>query len=324
MAVVVTGFAPHSIGESLVEHLRFRSLDTPIICIDIEPNSWLRAKVHYQDVRLNLNPLQHPGGFANFGAHVTRELRTALSATKAKSITHLIQCAGVYWAGSLNASLPETRSTVYGVNLLGHIEVLHAVMRINAECGVSNASSLIHIELGSSHGLNPRQQRALYASSKSCGIDFGASLDAGAEVFRYVYVAAGPVDTHMLHHNHWVIKAGGPESLIQELKSGSRSTYNAVFIECSDQEFGTALSTKRLATELFANFAAYKRCRQEAASDELGILTAEECSSLIVNAALSPEAYPSGVYLPRKRKGQKANVDYKSFDEMKRFNVFTL
>jgi short-subunit dehydrogenase len=319
MVMVVTGVAAHSIGEAIVQQLA--AIDRKkLICIDIQSNAWLTKRAQYYDLQLDLNPLTHPRGIIGFAEQATRELSAALRTVHDEPITHLIQCAGVYSAGRLLDSSPQTRMATYGVNAVGHIELLRSVMHINSDHKVNNAETLVHVEVGSAHGLNPRKERSLYASSKSWGIDFAAALTAGTELKRAVYFAMGPVDTYMLHRNHWTDKAGGSASFIDGLRSGERSIYERVFMECSEQAFAAATKDRPNLDQMLTHFKRYRQARAEAASDYLGMLSADECAQMILHCSLQESE--SGVYVCSKEPGMQPAYKYRSFADMQRLSRF--
>src|SRR5687768_14289006 len=145
MAVLITGIARHSLGEALVPLLA-AYVRSSVIAVDIEPNPTLEAVVH---VNVDLNPFNYQTGLEGFRAKLVAELSAALAQLGQNYFSHVIQCAGAYWSGSFVESSPEMRARIFGVNTLGHLEVLHAAMAINVANGADNAAVLSHIEVGS-------------------------------------------------------------------------------------------------------------------------------------------------------------------------------
>jgi hypothetical protein len=178
-----------------------------------------------------------------------------------------------------------------------------------------------HVDIGSFQGLHPRAGRAVYVSSKAAGIDLAATLHAGHEAGRFIYVAPGPVDTFMLHHNHWVVKAGGPDDVLRDIKRGDRDRYRAIFVDCSESVFRDALIEQgRLSDDLVECFAKYRKKRKDAEADELGVLSAEECAGFLSQIVQDTHRYPSGVYLSFRSHGNFM-TPYIPFEEMDRLKM---
>jgi short-subunit dehydrogenase len=321
MVLLITGIAEHSLGESLVRHAARHHKFTKIICVDLYRNSSLEREVEYVPIQFNLNPLQHQGGSKGFSNELKKALNTALTQLGEEGFTCLIQSAGVYWAGALLDSTPQIRANLYGVNFLGRVEVLYTAMQINAERGLNNSASLTSVDVGSFQGLSTRAARSIYASSKAAGIDFAASLAVGAEVRRSLYFAPGPIDTLMLHRNHWVVKAQGPEALFNDIKSADRDLYRAIFVDCSEEVFRKMIEGRSNSLELLEYFQAYKAHRQVTALSELGILNPEECSDLLWTLVSEPERSFSGVYLVGHPPKGDISVEYAEFDKVDRYHI---
>jgi short-subunit dehydrogenase len=320
VAILVSGTGPYSLGESIV-CLLAQSGFSDLISLDIQPNEWLRGQVHYQEIGQDLNPFAHEGILTDFSSKLEAALRAALASTTDKHLTTVIQCAGLYAAGRFLETDTQLRQKVLGVNLMGRVELLHAAMRANAELGVNNTSALSHIDVGSFQGLQMRAERALYAPSKSFGIDMAAAMAAGNELQRAIYFAPGPIDTPMLHYNHWVVKAGGPRELLDKLMA-TRDAYRAIFIDCSDERFRSVMSMFRLGEEDIRRFEAYKGYRREASAGAFGILSADECAQMVVDIVVKSDNNPSGIYLARRQSGAAPSVTYKGFEHVTRLGLF--
>lgn len=319
--ILVTGTAPHSLGEALVDRCLRTAPEVKVICVDIEPNNWLRKSDLCYPITLDLNPLLPSRNYKDFLYQLQYELETALTALRGDAINIVTQCAGLYWSGPFISLNDDMRRKLLGVNLLGHIEVLHTAMRINDAHGVANSENLAHVDVGSFQGLHARSGRSVYATSKAAGLDFAAALHAGRETARSVYFAAGPVDTHMLHYNHWVVKARGPADVLARQKYGDRKRYRSIFIECSEPSFYEWSTEQGLDnSNLEAVFRAYEECRIEAKREEFGVLSAEECAEFLLDIALSPTKHPSGVYLSMCR-ASKPDMRYARFEELDRLAV---
>jgi NAD(P)-dependent dehydrogenase (short-subunit alcohol dehydrogenase family) len=292
-----------------------------MVCIDVEDNSWLRRQCQYTFLRFDLNPLRRQGGIQEFSKDLREQLASRLEEAGATGISALVQGAGVYWSGSLASSTAEIRERVLGVNYVSRIELLYAVLQINHSRGTDSQANLTHIDIGSLQGLRAREFRSLYASSKAAGVDFSASIAAGNEIARAIYFAPGPIDTYMLHYNHWVVRAGGPSDFIAKLKGGDRGQYEAVFVDCSDDAFEAALRQLDLPKTLRDSFAAYKGFRREALNGEAGILTAQECATVVHAFLKSPSLYPSGVYAAY-RSGERVLTAFRRYEQLTRTSWF--
>jgi short-subunit dehydrogenase len=320
MAILITGIAPHSLGESLVCHLSERTTDK-VICIDRSRNQWLETVAPYHHIDADLNPLALAGGMHEFSQTLLTNLDRGLSASHDDHISCIVQCAGTYWSGPFLSLPARKRDQLIGVNLLGHIELLHAAMMANEKRGKDNSKSLIHIEIGSFQGLDIRPGRAVYAVSKAAGLDFAEAVDK--EIWRSMYFAPGPLDTYMLHHNHWVVKAGGSEPLLDKLKAGNRDTYRKVFMQCLESELKREAETLGLAIDdCLERFDVYKAQRRNAEFSELGIAEPNDCAKAIVDLITSPDRYDSGAYVARKKRGQTFSVSVCGFAELSRYKAF--
>src|SRR5205085_811445 len=131
-----------------------------------------------------------------------------------QEIDTLVYSAGVYENGPLVELSTAARANVLGVNIVCKIEVLHAVLAFNRTNDFDSSRGLTFVDVGSTHGLSPSATRSLYAPSKAFGLDLCIALCDGREVKRCLHVAPGPVDTYMLHRNHWVAKEQGPSQFL--------------------------------------------------------------------------------------------------------------
>jgi short-subunit dehydrogenase len=294
-----------------------------VIGIDLHDNALLRREESYEHVNFDLNPLAHAGGFSSFSKTLLAALRGHLQKFQQTSISCLVQSTGVYWSGPFLTADDLTRERVLGVNLIGHIEVLHAVMKLNAEAGIDNAACLTHADIGSFQGLNVRADRAIYASSKAAGIEFAAGLNFGKEVFRSIYLAPGPIDTHMLHRNHWVVKSHGAAEVLDDLRTSDRDLYQKIFVDCDDQALSTLIVDKGLSTETSTHFSSYKEHRSEARAAEYGVLGIDECATAIAKVLESPSQGPSGVYLITRPPSRGVVVRFTDFAALNRSRMFT-
>lgn len=316
MAILVTGTGPHSIGESLVA-LLLQATEEQILAADVRENPLLRSRERFHSIEVDLNPLVHSAGCLTFFNTVSDLLLKALVKAHQQNISCVVQGSGVYKAGRLADMGPLERINTFGVNLLGHAEVLAAVMQLNSRSGTDNSTSLIHVDIGSFQGLKARADRSIYISSKAAGVSFAASLAAGRELYRSIYLAPGPVDTHMLHYNHWVVKAGGSEAEFGRLKAAPRDMYRSVLVDCSDKSLHSLFRYgKHEAMALQQQFERYKEARAEAHLGALGIISPEDCAQVIHDLVTDSKNHQSGVYLVGRRQNGSRILEFRAFEEL--------
>jgi NADP-dependent 3-hydroxy acid dehydrogenase YdfG len=318
----ITGIARHSLGEALVARLLRAGTDWRIIGVDRVANPALGSRERFREITLDLDALDDPRGVAAFANTVAGRLSEALEANGRPPVRCLVQSAGVYDAGIFVEHDFPRRRRLLGVNLIGHVEMLHAVMHLNAGLGVDNAITLSHIDVGSFQGLVPRAERALYVLSKGAAIDLAAAMQAGGELHRSLYFAPGPVDTHMLHRNHWVVKARGSAELFDGLWARDAPAYKAAFI---DGDAAPLLEAARGrgedSEETAAAFDRYRTARGEARLSDWGILDVDVCARMLAAMVESPVQFPSGLYVATSRVDVGPRLRFVKFDRLTRLRV---
>lgn len=318
----VTGVARHSLGEALVARLLRERGDRRIIGVDRVGNTALDSFKPFRQVVLDLDAFADSRGLAAFASTLARGLSEVIDAHGRQPVQCLVQSAGVYDAGVFVDFDVKRRSRLLGVNLVGHVEVLRAVMQLNASLGVDNAATLTHIDVGSFQGLVPRAGRGLYALSKGAAIDLAAAMQVGRELHRSLYFAPGPIDTHMLHRNHWVVKAHGSSDLFDALWAGDAAAYKAAFVDgASAPLLDAARSRGEDLAEMEATFDRYRTFRQEARASEWGILDVEVCAEMLAAMVESPKQFPSGLYVATSRGGIGPRLRFVEFDRLARLHV---
>jgi hypothetical protein len=154
---------------------------------------------------------------------------------------------------------------------------------------LDNSKSFTFIEVGALYGLVPSANRALYSATKAIGLDLCAALQRGGEVKRAIYVAPGPIDTHMLHRNHWVSKEHGSVEFFELVRLQPQHVYEDIFIHCRDEAFSSIASESREdMVDLRATFERYKLRRNQQFSDAHGVLAADQLADRLVNVVLDP------------------------------------
>lgn len=211
LAIVVTGTAHRSIGEALVG--LSGSLKKRMVCVDIREN---RSLANVEQVVIDLNLLSSKKAYPDHVRQMQRKLSSAICDVGCRGIGAIIQCAGVYDASRFEDHLLKTRACLIGLNFLGRLELLHCIMNINRVHGVDNSRMLTYVDVASSHALDISKDKAVYVASKAATLPLCAALVKGKELARVVYFAPGPVDTHMLHRNHWAIKNWWTARVFQE------------------------------------------------------------------------------------------------------------
>lgn len=296
--VVVTGVGRHSLGEAFVRNYAGQRPEVQIIGIDQEHNPDLAQITNLCQMQFDLNPLHRPGSLKGFAPAFAGGLAGVVSGTESTGIECLVQCAGVYDFGRFLEHDVGRRERVLGLNVLGVTEVVYAVMALNDQLGVRNDRGFTHVLLGSFQGLYARGRRPIYAPSKAYGIDLCTSLFDGREVAKCIYIAPGPVDTPMLHRNHWVTKAHGSEEFFEKVLSGPRDKYRSVFMQCDeaaldDPALGCCTTEKAALRVTMTN---YRASRSGAYSEDVGVLSAESCAAEMVSRLLTCRSR-SGVWM---------------------------
>jgi hypothetical protein len=321
--LVVTGVGPHSLGEELVKLYLAQRTGATVIGIDRISNPHLRCLPGYLEIIEDLNPLNHAGGLDSFSSSLNLNLNRALKELDAISIDCLVQSAGVYDSGAFLEHNGTRRGETLGVNVLGHIEVLHVVMSLNARQGMRNADYLTYIEVGSFQGLYARGGRSLYSTSKSAAIDLCTSLIDGKEIARCIYFAPAMIDTHMLHRNHWIQKTGGSFEFFDMVLRSSPERYRALFRDCNEavlqelvEELGRTADLD--VSDFYSKFRTYCAFRRDAINSELGMLTPEECAQFLIRVLDEEDTHHSGVYFASRQATREATIRYIRFPELSR------
>lgn len=318
---VVTGIARHSFGASFVRARLEKSCER-LIGIDRIANPDLPSQTRLQNINLDLNPLTFVGGYNAFAETLPRELSDALRNVGATHTDRLIQFAGTYEFGDFLAHDLGRRHRVLGLNVLGATELLHAVMALNDKSKYDNSRGFTHVWVGSFQGLNVRSQRSLYVASKAYGLDLCASLAKGNEISTCLYLAFGPMDTAMLHWNHWTRKANGSNAFFGTVFAGDALLYKSVFKDCDEKALVIAAGDKFASDlpSLQSTLREYRAIRRAAFDSELGVLDPDKCADLL-SRLVDSDDLRSGVYSFAGR-GDKVIVKSSTFEALDRFRLF--
>jgi len=298
LAVLISGTAASSLGSFWVETYSRRAKDVPVVAIDREHELAIRESRNVRAIQFDLNPLNQSLGYAQFVEQLHSALRSAQDAVRFDGILTFISAAGTYESGPLVDTTVEGRRRLLGVNVCGKLELLVAVLALNKRLGFDSSSGLSFLEIGSLRGLQASPGRSAYASTKALGLDLCISLQQGGEVKRAIYVAPGPIDTHMFHRNYWVTKEGESVEFLDHVRIKRADLYRDIFIRCDDDAFAEAALSSRLSRDVLAPvFERYKARRDQQIADPRGILDARELAERLVDMATDDTAYSAGVYV---------------------------
>lgn len=316
LLTIVTGTAPNSFGEAVVIALAQKHPSTSIVGIDLRQNPVLQTVPSFSEISINLNPLRSEDECDSLGRQCKTRLSTALDQFGCTGIGCLIQSAATYASSKFVEHDIVTMRSLLGLNVLGRFELLHAVLAINAERGVDSALDLEYVDVGSTHGLVASAGRPIYSATKAIGLDLCASLYANREISRCMYFAPGPIDTRMLHYNHWVVKAKGRRAQFEVAES--HNEYRSAFCDCNEDAFGRIFSNGREdREEVLDTFARYKHYRRAAFAGPEGVVTAQVCANALVSVISTADSHRSGVLSLTSPNGQ-ISIKHATFEEMRR------
>lgn len=319
---VVSGIGRHSLGEAFLR--AYARSGAFVVGIDRTENPFLREAGSLRQCIFDLNPLNFSGGAASFAQALRNKLDSYILEESSRGVRLLVQCAGAYGYSPFLKGTAGIRSRILGLNVLGVTELLHSVMDLNASRGLKNEDVLTHVLVGSSQGLYARRERAVYAASKAYGIDFCTSLAEERALARSVYLAVGPIDTPMMHRNHWVNKAGGSEDFYDRLLEADSSAYRSIFVDCDDAAVQAAARTylPAGAQGVLRTMTGYRRVRSKQFDEELGVLSPAECAEGLVQI-ISKSGWGSGVFMMRPpKRGKRLSIAFAPFTELSRRQLF--
>lgn len=294
-AIVVTGVAPLSLGEGIV-HAILSSTGSQrydsVILIDRIPNPSLEKLVGNRGafVEEDLNPFKNRSGKKIlFEDRMAEILEKSLKKIGADFIGTLINNAGIYDFGPVDELQYQSIENLLGVNALGHIGMLRAVMKVNRDRDNNNKKHLQLCEVGSFQGLMPRGGRSIYCFTKGGMIDFCQAL-ANGELEHVVYIAPPSIDTPMLHLNHWAKKARGDETVWRTLYRKDLIAYQSIFLACDPSV--AASYFKRFfpekQQELQAVLKEYEKIRNQYMGAAEGVATVAESADTVVRHTFDP------------------------------------
>ncbi|MBI2122243.1 MAG: SDR family NAD(P)-dependent oxidoreductase [Candidatus Sungbacteria bacterium] len=294
-AIIVTGVAPLSLGEGIVHEIGVWKSD-PLIVLDKIPNPSLKRLLKDRGlfIKEDLNPFEiHGNQEVLFEDRIARKLENGLKKLGADFISTLINNAGIYDFGTVDELPYERIQKLFGVNALGHIGMLRAVMRVNRKYGVANKRRLRLCEVGSFQGLMPRGGRSIYCLTKGGMIDFCQAL-ANGELEHVVYIAPPSIDTPMLHFNHWVTKAQGDKTFWENIYMKDIALYRSIFLNCNHTLTYShfARFPKNEQRKLNRAFRDYERIRNQYLNAKEGVATVTEVSETVIHYTFNPLQRP--------------------------------
>lgn len=306
---LVAGVRPLSLGASFARGLS--RTEVPVIGLDgsdtrICLNDALRA------VTFDLNPFVYGTSFAQWTSALEDAL-TASVAPEQATFQTVVLAAGRYHVAPLVQHDITARLELLGVNICGKFELLHTVMRLNESAGLSNASVLNVVDIGSLHALRSSSHRAYYNATKAAGLALCEALHAGAEVRSVIHIAPGPIDTPMLHRNHWVLQGRGDEVFWRTVYQSDVDLYERIFLGCDVgglQEANELFPGDRSRREVAFHRYCHHRCAQKEAEE--GITDPEVLADEIIRL-LDTEDTCSGVYTGTSPRGE-LRLDCVEFD----------
>lgn len=323
LALVITGTAPCSLGEAVVQEYSQRFPQNPIIGLDILHNNNLEAYTSFNEVIFNLNPFDHQLGFDGYILDLRSNINDALAKVGAAGIIHLIQAAGVYDPESFIDNNVASRKRLLGVNTVARTELLHLTLSINADRNIDSARTLSYVDIGAAHGMNATPGRSLYAASKTFGLDFCSALQKGSEIHRCIHFAPGPIDTHMLHRTHWVYRANGDPDFFDQIYVNWPERYKLIFAHCDAGAMQEEAIRRSLDTsKVLESFAKYCEHRERAFNMEDGILKPNLCAKAVVNILSESTRYQPGIYLATSPADTRLKVQMLPFSVLNRRRLF--
>ena len=297
-AILLSGTARNSLGASLLGKLRSSYRESPIVAIDKQPNTILDKHGKTRLIELDLNPLNTKNSYEGLASQLHSTILQSQVELGFSGVGTAILAAGVYESGTLVELSLEERKRLVGSNVCGKIELLHSVLCVNQLLKFNSSEELTIVDVGSLHGLAASGGRSVYAATKAFGLDLCLSLRRGQEVKRVIYIAPGPIDTHMLHRNHWISKENGSPEFFEYVRAQEGSLYEDVFVRCDDSAFADATSSRQKNNVGLAEvFARYKRRRVEQFNDGEGVLRASDVAHRIVEILADEKSYSDGVYI---------------------------
>jgi len=336
---IITGVKEFSLGESIALKLQSMVKDINIILISRAENKRLSSRLGEQGIfiQMDLNPFNYGKGeeaFEIFQQQLIKKIVLTSDEFKKKGrlnnkgIDFLFNNAGVYDFGPLTKISNKSISNLVGVNYVGHLMVAKTVMILNEDNGINNSTDFRLCEVGSFQGLRPRAGRSVYSPSKAAGVDACHSLADGNEVEVVSYIAVGPIDTYMLHANHWETKSGGSKEFIDQIFDSDKELYKSIFVDGNMKSFKNCLSNFKKVEQdkLKENYSKYLKVREKYAKTEtLAIESAEDVAKSIVSRMLQPaDTHPSDIlFFDKQWDGKEffkgySSVPFKDYDKLER------
>ena len=281
-SILVSGTArTHS--AHIVRHLSERTNDTWVLAVDREYNPEFEGLRNVVSIQVDLNPFTNPRGLAGVERELLQSIQYAQGRCRFVGIGGCVLSVGAYGFGALVDFELREQQRLVGLNICGHLEVIYSALRVNQKLGYASSKHLKVVEMGSVHALRNSPGRSLYAATKAMSLDLCISLSLGHEVSRVFYIAPGPIDTAMLHRNHWVSKERGPVEFFEALQAGDSQSYGDIFMRCDLEAVARATAGRADAQAVKDTMARYVARRKRQMNHEDGILAPADLAALVTD-----------------------------------------
>jgi hypothetical protein len=293
---LVAGAREFSLGAAILQELSAAHPDASVLAVDIEPIT--SASPNIIKCQVDLNPFQCRDGFEVWSARLYTQIKSFVQLKNPPvPIRSVFLGVGRYQVGKFVDSTAAERADILGCGVMGKLEILHSVMRLNAECGFDSAAGLFVIDVGSLHTLRHTSRRAIYHSAKAAGLELCRDLVSGSEIRRAIHLAPGPLDTPMLHWNHWVLKENGSPRFPDLVRTELPVLYSPIFRGGDRDAFGAAVEELKVdAVEVRAVFERYLHRRRMLSETEEGITAPEALAGYLApELLLNARSVESGI-----------------------------
>jgi len=306
--LLVAGARQFSLGHAVLQELATTSPDLAVLAIDVEPI--LDSPPSIIKCRIELNPFRYDGGFDSWSSYVHGEVKSlAQIEGPSRPIQGVLLAVGKYHVGRYEESAATERADVLGCGILGKMEVVHSAMRFNNECGFENREELFVLDVGSLHSIRHSSHRAIYNTAKAAGIEFCRVLARGSEIRGAVHLAPGPMDTPMLHWNHWVLKEKGDPNFLDLVRLELPALYCRIFREGDQASLEEAVENLGVdRREIQPVFDRYRDRRKMALESEDGITAPEVLARFLLRSFLDASSTESGILEVTSPRGQMSVI----------------
>lgn len=275
---IVCGAARGSVGEAICDHLLSSDRDRRLLRVDIAANPRLdsaRSAFISHDFRRSRSP-----DSASLVSQCKEWVAELTHESQGPFIDSVYYCSGVYHSSPIAMWGDNDPNDVICVNLTGFLDVLRCVAVLR-QCGdVMGGPAPRVCYVGSDHALRCTANRAVYVAAKIGAVGALIALAKEGAISAATWVAVGPIDTPMLHCNHWVIKSGGDRRFFDFALQSSDRDYDKVFTECDPDAIRTMAEIGRFDVgEMMETLERYRRARKTSVSADDRLLGPREVAS---------------------------------------------